>query len=205
MWSISSTIIDDIDDMQKRGLALLGFFYCDFRDDDKKKLRGLVSSLLLQLCHQSDSSSTILSNLYLAHGKGSREPSDNALVECLKSILKQPGHAPIYIIVDGLDECPNTSGMPSRRETILTLIEDLVNSGLQHLQICITSRPEVDITNALTPLHFRTVALHNEKGQMQDIVDYIKSVVNTDLRMKRWRAADKELVVKVLSSKADGM
>ena len=205
MGSISSTIIDDIDDMRRRGLALLGFFYCDFRDDDKKKLRGLASSLLLQLCHQSKSYSTILSDLYSAHDNGSREPSDKALVECLKSILKQSGHAPVYIIIDGLDECPNTSGMPSRREVILTLIEELVNLDLQHLHICITSRPEVDITNALTPLLFRTVAIHNEKGQIQDIVDYIKSVVNTDVRMKRWRAADKELVVEVLSSKADGM
>jgi len=205
MGLISFAIIGDIDDMRKRGLALLGFFYCDFRDDDKKKLRGLVSSLLLQLCHQSKSHSTILSDLYSAHDNGSREPSDKALVECLKSILKQPRHAPVYIIIDGLDECPNSSGMPSRREAILTLIEELVNSDLQHLHICITSRPEVDITNALTPLLFRTVALHNERGQKQDIVDYIKSVVSTDVMMKRWRAVDKELVVEVLSSKAGGM
>jgi hypothetical protein len=97
--------------------------------------------------------------------------------------------------------------MPSRREAILTLIEELVNSDLQlqHLHLCITSRPEVDIINALTPLLFHTVALHNERGQKRDIVDYIKSVVSTDVRMKRWRAADKEFVVEVLSSKADGM
>ena len=43
----SSTIIQEIDAMRKAGLASLGFFYCDFREDRKKDLRGLLSSLLL--------------------------------------------------------------------------------------------------------------------------------------------------------------
>jgi hypothetical protein len=34
--------------------------------------------------------------------------------------------APIYIMVDGLDECPNLSGTPSAREEVLELIEELV-------------------------------------------------------------------------------
>jgi hypothetical protein len=207
MGSISSTIIDDIDDMRRRGLALLGFFYCDFRDDDKKKLRGLASSLLLQLCHQSKSYSTILSDLYSAHDDGSREPSDKALVECLKSILEQPGHAPVYIIIDGLDECPNTSGMPSRREVILTLIEELVNLDLTKLHICITSRPEVDIRTSLEPLTSTSthISLHDESGQRKDIVDFVRAVVYSDKNMRRWRDEDKELVIETLSERADGM
>ena len=32
----SSAIIEDVNDMRKRGLASLGFFCCDFRDDDKE-------------------------------------------------------------------------------------------------------------------------------------------------------------------------
>jgi hypothetical protein len=39
----SSTIIGDIDVMRKAGLASLAFFYCDFREDQKKDLRGLLS------------------------------------------------------------------------------------------------------------------------------------------------------------------
>src|SRR5579863_5102014 len=143
---VSSTIIEDIDDMRKRGLASLGFFYCDFRDDDKKTLRGLVSSLLVQLCDYSDSYSTILSKFYSTHGDGSRQASDAALIGCLIDILKHPGQAPVYIIIDGLDECPNTSNMPSPREKVLMFLEELVKLHLDSLYICITSRPEVDIT-----------------------------------------------------------
>jgi hypothetical protein len=203
--SASSAIIEEIDDLQKQGLASLGFFYCDFRDDDKKKLRGLVSSLLVQLCEYSNTYSTILSDFYSSNKRTRRSPTDGALIGCLKAILKHPGQAPVFVIIDGLDECPSTSGMPSAREKVLIFVEDLVNLGLRDLHICITSRPEIDIMKILDPLHFRTVILHEEIGQQQDIINYVKSVINTDLTMKRWRAADKEQVIKELTTKAHGM
>ena len=205
MESTSSTIIEEIDGLQKQGLATLGFFYCDFREDDKKKLRGLVSSLLVQLCEYSDTYSTILSGFYSSNKHGRRNPSDGALIGCLKAILKHPGQAPVFIIIDGLDECPSTSGLPSARAKVLMFVEDLVKLRLRDLHICITSRPEVDIMNILDPLHFRTVILHEEIGQQQDIINYVKSVINTDRTMKRWKAADKELVIKELTTKAQGM
>ena len=53
--------------MRKAGLASLAFFYCDFREDQKKDLRGLLSSLLVQLCHQSDSYYDVLFKFYTEH------------------------------------------------------------------------------------------------------------------------------------------
>jgi len=191
--------------MRKRGLASLGFFYCDFRDDDKKNLRGLVSSLLVQLCDYSNCYSAILSNFYSAHGGGLRQASDDKLIRCLRDVLRLPKQAPVYIIIDGLDECPNTFGMPSPREKVLEFLKDLVTSRLQNVHICITSRPEVDITMALNPLPFHTISLHDEIGQKQDIVNYLNSIVHTDPKMKKWRAEDKDLVIDVLRRKADGM
>ena len=191
--------------MRKSGLASLAFFYFDFRDDNKKNLRGLLSSLLVQFCHLSDSYSAILSNFYSEHDNGSRNPSDKALVECLERMLKHPGQAPVYIIIDAVDECPNTFGMPTPREKVLKFVEELAELRLTNLHICITSRPEVDITRSLNPLPFKQISLHTEGGQVQDIVDYIKFVAHTDPKMKKWRAVDKELVVEVLTNKVDGM
>lgn len=205
MVSASSTIIEYINSMKKSGLASLAFFYCDFREDDKRDSRGLLSSLLVQLCHQSDSYSRILSNFYSEHGNGSQQPRDDALVRCLKDILVVPGQAPVYLIVDGLDECPSSSAMPSPREKVLMLLGDLIDSQLPDLRICVTSRPEIDIKVALEPLIFCSVSLHNESGQLEDITKYIRSVVNTDAKMRRWKADDKELVVNVLIKKSDGM
>ena len=191
--------------MRKSGLASLGFFYCDFREDEKRDLRGLLSSVLVQLCHQSDSYSQILSSFYSEHANGSRHPSDGALVQCLKDILEVRGQAPIYLIVDGLDECSNTSAMPSPREKVLMVLKDLIDSRVPNLHLCVTSRPEIDIKAALEPLACYSVSLHDEKGQVEDINDYIRSVVNTDPNMQKWKAADKELVVDVLIKKSDGM
>jgi hypothetical protein len=201
----SSTIIEKIDSMRKSGLVSLAFFYCDFREDEKKDLRGLLSSVLVQLCHQSDSYYRILSNFYSEHANGSQHPRDDALVRCLKDILRVSGQAPTYLIVDGLDECSNTSAMPSPREKVLTFLEDLIDSQLPNLRICVTSRPEIDIKRVLEPLTFHSISLHDESGQTEDIKKYIRSVVNTDSKMRRWTAADRELVIDVLIKKSDGM
>jgi hypothetical protein len=191
--------------MRKSGLASLAFFYCDFRENEKRDLRGLLSSVLVQLCHQSDTYCQILSSFYSEHANGSRHPGDDELIRCLKDILAFPGQAPVYLIVDGLDECPNTPDMPPPREKILMLFEDLIESQLPNLRICVTSRPEIDIKFILEPLAFRSVSLHDESGQTEDIENYVRSFVNTDSKMRRWKAADKELVINVLIKKSDGM
>jgi hypothetical protein len=40
---------------------------------------------------------------------------------------------------------------------------------------------------------------------MEDIENYIKSVVEKDPRNRRWTAQDKQMVIDVLTSNADGM
>ena len=191
--------------MRKSGLASLGIFYHDFRDDRKKDRSGLLSSLLVQLCHQSDAYCDTLSKFYLQHANGSQYPSDSTLLRCLTEIVKLPGHAPVFLIIDALDECPNTSAMPSPREKVLELIEELIDSQLPNLRICVTSRPETDIKALLGPLAFRSVSLHDENGQMEDIENYIKSVVRKDARNRKWKAEDKQLVIDALIKNADGM
>jgi hypothetical protein len=205
MVSASSAIIQDVNAMSKRGLASLAFFYHDFKEDRKKDLRGLLSSVLFQLSNQSDSYYDILSDLYSTHRSGAESPSDDALVLCLQDILKMPGQAPVFLIVDALDECPNTDAMPSPREKALALVEKLIDSQLPNLRICVTSRPEADINRVLGALTFRSVSLHNQKGQMEDIENYIKSVISMDPRNRRWTVEDKQLVIDTLSQNANGM
>ena len=201
----SSAIIEDIRNLKKSGLASLAFFYCDFRDDKKKDQRGLLSSLLVQLCEQSDAYSTILSDFYVAHDDGSQHASNRELVACLVDMLKLPGQATVHIIIDALDECPITSYLSSSREKVLEVIEELVNLQLPNLRICVTSRPEADIVSVLEPLASHSVSLHVESGQVEDIAEYIKSVIHTSRETRRWKDTDKETVIKELVKKADGM
>jgi len=191
--------------MRTTGLASLAFFYCDFRDDQKKYLRGLLSSLLVQLCGQSDAYYHVLSNFYSSHDNGGQLASDSELFQCLKQVLELPDQSTVYIVIDALDECPAMTGLPSPREEVLGLVKDLVELQIQTLRLCVTSRPEADVEPVLTPLAFRSVSLHDENGQVQDITKYVKFVVNSDPKIRGWRRADKELVIEVLTRKADGM
>ncbi|KAF8261451.1 hypothetical protein EI94DRAFT_798460 [Lactarius quietus] len=200
-----SSIIRKIDSKRKAGLALMAYFYFDFRDAEKQNLRGLLSSLVFQLSAKSDPCYQILSRLYSEHAGGTEEPSEDVLSECLVEMLEVPGQPAMYILIDALDECPNISGMPTAREQVLTFLEHLVELNIPNLHICASSRPEIDIRNTLEPLAPLRMSLHDETGQKEDISSYIKAVVHADQRMRRWRNGDKQLVIDTLSDKADGM
>jgi len=191
--------------MQKSGRASLVIFYYDFREDRKKHVTGLLSSVLFQLCDQSDSYYDILSTFYSTHRNGAQTPGDDKLVQCLMDLLKLPGLRPVYLVIDALDECPSTSSLSSPREKLLSFLEDLVEAQLPNLRICVTSRPEVDIKAILEPLAFCSVSLHDESGQKKDIMTYIESIVNTNKNTKNWNSEQRQLVIDVLTEKADGM
>jgi hypothetical protein len=128
------------------------------------------------------------------------------MVECLKEMLGLEAQPPIYIILDALDECPVTSTVPpSPREEVLEFVDELVGLRLPNVHICVTSRPEHDIRVVLKRLTEHPVSLHDESGQQEDISNYVTSFVCSNQRMKRWRDEDKNLVIKILSEKADGM
>jgi hypothetical protein len=111
----------------------------------------------------------------------------------------------MFIIIDAIDECPNSTGTPSPREMVLEFVEWLSNLRCSHLSICVTSRPEADIEAVLLPLASHTVSLHGENGQKQDIADYIKWFISSNPKTRKWRKEDRELVLEKLLERADGM
>ena len=202
--SSSSAIIKNIKQMKS---ALIAYYYFDFKDIAKRDLRGLLSSMVIQLVGNSDGCWHVLHRLYKSCSDGSEQPSEAALTQCLGNMIALPDQIPIYLIFDALDECPNNSGIPSDREKVLNFVQDLFGSDHPNLFVCITSRPEQDISTVLTPLTspFNLISLHNEGGQRQDIDRYVRSFVQTDAIMRRWRAEDKELVINELPERAGGM
>jgi hypothetical protein len=181
------------------------YFYFDFRDKEKQKARNLVTSLLIQLSAFSDSCCDIIHRVYSSYGNGARQPTNDALKNCLNEMLTVVAERPIYVVLDALDECPDYPGMPTAREEVLTVLKDLVGLHLPNMRICVSSRLEVDIKSALNQLTIHAISLHNESEQQKGIADYISSTVNTDVKMREWPDEDKELTVKELSERADGM
>jgi len=204
--------------MSNTGLVhMMAYFFFDFKDEEKQDARALLVSLLSQLSNQSDSFCDILHRCYLTHQSGSLQPQENALTNCLEDMVRVSENIPIYLIVDALDECPNTSGITSPRDEVLNLVKGLVELDLPNLHLCVTSRPEFDIGRSLEPLTttstdpltttttFTRINLHDEHGQKHDIEKYIRSVVYSDAYVVGWKDEDKRLVVETLSDKADGM
>jgi hypothetical protein len=191
--------------MHAAGLATMAYYYFDFRDIKKQDCYGLLSSLVSQLSAESDSCYDVLSKLYSDNSRGTRKPDIDALKKCLADMLSLPGHGQIYIIVDALDECPNFPGTPSAREEVLELIEGIADLKHPNVHLCVASRPEMDIRLVLEPLTSLKISLHDETGQKEDIITYIKSVVHSDRSMRRWKGEDKLLVIDTLSDRVDGM
>ena len=159
-----------------------------------------------QLSASLDACCDVISHLYSTHGNGTRKPNDEDLTKCLKQMLLVIAEHPIYIIMDALDECPDDSGWPkTAREEVLDVVQDLVGLHLPNLRICVTSRPEVDITSILNQLTIHSVSHHDQSEQKKGIADYVSTIVNSDKKMGGWPDEDKELVIEELSEGADGM
>jgi hypothetical protein len=204
---ISSAIIEEFKKCRESKSALMGYYYFDYKDTSKRDIRGMLASILFQLGCSSDTCWDVLYEVYSACNNGSEQPRNASLVKCLQDMLKLPGQLPFFVILDALDECPITTETPSAREKVLDFVEELVGSGHSNLFICITSRPEQDIQSVLNPLTLASlrVSLHEESGQREDINSYLRSFVQTDRAMRRWKEEDKELVINTLSERAGGM
>jgi hypothetical protein len=183
----------------------MAHFYFDFEDVDKQRLHNLLPSLLCQLSARSDSFCDILSRHHSANDRGAQKPSNRAMVDCLEEMFTLETQHPTYIIMDALDECPITSSIPSPRDELLEFVVELVNLRLPNLHICVTSRLEHDIQAVLGHLTPHSVTLHDESGQQQDIANCVTSFVHSNVSMRGWPEADKDLVIKILLEKADGM
>ena len=185
----------------------MAYFYFDFQDDNKKHRHNILPSLLAQLAAHSTICCDAISDVYNAHGKGTRQPSDEELMSCLANVLQlstSPQH-PTYIILDALDECPDSSGVRSSRDHVLSFVQELVELRLRNLFICVTSRPEIDIRKCLESLTSLDVSLHDQTGHEGDIARYINSEVDFIAKKRGWLDGDKKLVVETLIEKADGM
>ena len=109
--------------------------------------------------------------LFRTPSRGTK-PQRRRTCPVFQGLVQSPRTSLVYLIIDALDERSSISGLSSPRAEVLMLLEDLINSQVPNLRICVTSRPEVDIKPVLEPLTLRSVSLHDESGQKEDIETY---------------------------------
>ena len=189
-------------------MAILAYYYFDFRNKEKQNVRNFITSILVQLSEFSKPHFDIIYRLYLSHENGMRQPSNQVLMTCLKEMLMEvpDPEQPVFIIIDSLDECSDNPGFPSSREAIFDVVRELTHHPRhQNLRFCFTSRPEVDLQTELLPLAVDAISLHGQSGRKGDIVNYIGSVVSSAENLKTLREEDRKLVIEELSERAGGM
>jgi hypothetical protein len=123
------------------------------------------------------------------------------LLGCLKTILACQGQAPLYVVVDTLNECPNSSGLVTQCQEVIDILKELIKLKLLHIHFCVTSQPKVDIQRVFDPLNPYNMSLHNQGRQIRDLAKYVKSVVCLDMTMKNWLEKVKESVINTLAEK----
>ncbi|EMD33438.1 hypothetical protein CERSUDRAFT_98545, partial [Gelatoporia subvermispora B] len=184
--------------------SILAYFYCDFQDAMKQSARGLLSHVLIRFSAESNDCSKLLSDLWSLHRSGSQQPSEHELRQCLKRMIELLADHCIYIIIDALDECPNSS-VNSQRGGVLAFIREIVEWRFQNVHICVTSRHEQDIKEAMEALSPRSISLHTESGQTDEISSYLDSVMDSDPALQEpemlWIAVKR----KQISEEANGM
>jgi hypothetical protein len=108
------SIMEEVEDICEMGLATIALFNFNFQDKKKQNVHCLLPSILIQLCSQSDVYSEVLSTLFENYDCGSHQPSESTLRECLKTMLKLQKQGALYLIIDVLDECPNSFRYPTQ-------------------------------------------------------------------------------------------
>ncbi|KAJ7617078.1 ankyrin repeat-containing domain protein [Roridomyces roridus] len=155
----------------------LAFFYFDTNNREERTLIQLLSSLVIQLSVQVPKPHGTLEEHWSAHARGHHLPDVTKLIQICSRLVSEFTED-VYILIDALDES-------SERDEVLRVIyNDLLGTGVSHLHLLLTSRPEV--TRIMPELLERSVPIDPDGCVDQDIASFVDHVLETDVRLSKW-------------------
>ncbi|OWT42470.1 NACHT and ankyrin domain protein [Pochonia chlamydosporia 170] len=198
---LSSTIIEDLERTSPQGLL---YFYFDFNNTGKQTLDSMVRSLISQLYSKGEDMWKELDSLYSSCQDGCRQPSCESLCKTFLRMIE--GIKEVWIVLDALDECCTRQGLST--EGLLLWIRDLLTSEQRNVHLLVTSRPEQDITSAVSGFADKEDIVPIKSDV---ITDDIRAYVHTRVRehegLRRWRSQPdvQDEIESRLVDQADGM
>jgi hypothetical protein len=188
-----------IDHIQKKYAGLrtgLCFAYFSFTDPTFQDLTLLIALLAKQLCQQYR---TVPEELMRAK-QDAVEPGDILDTELFINIAKL--YETLFIVIDGLDECPE-----EKRSPILDFIVEASSNPDTNIKVFVSSRRESDISAQFKYLD--TPAIELEAGKITpDIRSFVQYEASRLRRQSKLRVRDDALfaeIVQRLVEKSDGM
>lgn len=140
----SSTIIKDIEKHCQKPYSTpqrLAYWYFQFSNGETQEIPNLLRSLLRQL--SSAPLPPSITKLWESYSRPGTQPDQQTLCEALNETLRNL-EGQVFLVLDALDECPNTPGRYQRNFALEFLLK-LQASHPTKLHVLATSRPEPDI------------------------------------------------------------
>ena len=179
---LASTIIDYIQDHHVvQGRSTLAYFYFDFNDASKQKVTNFMSSILADLCAQTNLLTDTVKQMFSKCNDGHREPLLSDLRSSFFSIL--PAFNTVFIIVDALDECPTKE---NERQEVLQIIQDIHHHSATNLHFLVTSRRHHDIETVIAPLTSISPIQIESVMVESDIKLYVQNEIRSIATKKTW-------------------
>jgi hypothetical protein len=197
---LSSTVIAELEAEDSQSFQEnrpLIFFFFSFAENKKQTAEQCIRSLIEQLQKKAPAGSDDVDKLFRAYIDGAKEPTWDALVDTLDTLISQHRH--VRIVLDALDECQD-------RKRLLPWLVRLIS--LDNTQTIVTSRREHDITQALQErIHSsRTIPLQSATVA-DDIQAYVRHRLQTGSGFQKIPKKHKirSEIKSTLEQKADGM
>lgn len=199
----------------------VAYFYCNYDDIETLPPSAILATILKQLVATRSSVPRALTAAFTLHQSKGSPSTKHPLKEIeayLSDVLNSPELETVYILLDGLDECPLTPKRHARhwdpRPEILRVLVGLISQStpslpMPKIKILVSSRPMVDINHRLE--RYPNIAVEGTDNK-PDIVKYITSHLAksvSDGRAIRRPIQDEpaleQLIIDTLTDKVNGM
>ncbi len=122
----------------------MAYFFFSFREPEKHKASNLPRSILAQLLEQIDNIPPTIQAFYEKYQHG--VPSERGFMSSIRDLITK---SQTYIIIDALDEFPNTE---DERAELCNILKVMHSWKCEWLHILVTSRKVADLRESLLPI-----------------------------------------------------
>lgn len=172
---------------------MLAYYFFEFTSQDKSAVSNFLCSLLSQIVAQSPTTPVCLQALYHRHLQGTRKPNTKELLETLRTILADIQQA--YIVVDGVDECNNPTGM-------VDVLDQITSWTLSGVHLMVTSR--TDRVFAISMRTYKQIRLSGRQHR-QDIRTYVEDRIQRESPWQKWPIERRQQIANDVVDKAEDM
>jgi hypothetical protein len=193
---LASTIIQKLHSGLPNPRQAVAFHYCDFRTASSLNSTNILGSIVRQVVSQSSHLPSVVQTLY-DDLVNVRAPGIDDFQDLLAKISGMSCEM-IYIIVDGLDECPD-------RKSFLQAVSGLSECSVkQNFRILVTSRPSQDIRQSFEKMGSSIFGVGPDQIA-KDVELHVKTEILKQPKLSKLPHDIKESTRKSITSGAQGM